>query len=383
MKVIIYTIAKNEEKHVERFMNSVKGEADAVYVLDTGSTDKTVELLEGLGAIVQTKIVDPWRFDVARNLSLQMVPEDVDICVCIDIDEVITPGWRAAVEKTWTEKTTNLHYNYIWSHNSDGSAAVSFWISKIHQRHNVRWIHPVHEIIEVTGMDPYVTRCETLEVHHYPDNTKSRKSYLPLLELAVKETPENDRNSHYLGREYMLYGKNEEAIAELKRHLTLPSAIWDVERAASMRYIARSNLRLKNFYEARVWALKACAETPFEREPWWELANVAHTSKDYRTLYFAATNALSNGKQGERYIADPTAWGFGPYDYAAVGAHFIGFKEDALKYGELALETALKHSEKPETIERLKKNLGVFKSKFGQAAESAVKPETSKEERTE
>ena len=92
-KVCVYAIAKNEEKFVERFMNSVK-EADAVYVLDTGSEDDTALKLKQLGAIVKTEIIKPWRFDVARNKALEMVPEDTDICVSIDLDEVFEAGWR-------------------------------------------------------------------------------------------------------------------------------------------------------------------------------------------------------------------------------------------------------------------------------------------------
>ena len=68
-KVVVYAISKNEEKFVNRWYQSMK-EADAIYVLDTGSTDKTVELLSNLGVnVVQKKIV-PWRFDVARNAAL-------------------------------------------------------------------------------------------------------------------------------------------------------------------------------------------------------------------------------------------------------------------------------------------------------------------------
>ena len=46
-KVCVYAISKNEEKFVERWFNSIK-EADEIYVLDTGSTDKTVKILKKL-----------------------------------------------------------------------------------------------------------------------------------------------------------------------------------------------------------------------------------------------------------------------------------------------------------------------------------------------
>ena len=92
MKIIIYDICKNEAQFAERFMRSCAG-AEGVYVLDTGSTDGTPERLCELGATVQTAIIDPWRFDVARNASLEMLPEDADVCLCLDLAVVLNDGW--------------------------------------------------------------------------------------------------------------------------------------------------------------------------------------------------------------------------------------------------------------------------------------------------
>ena len=66
MKIVVYAISKNEAKFVDRWYNSMK-EADEIYVLDTGSTDETVSKLNKLGVIIKTEIINPWRFDVARN----------------------------------------------------------------------------------------------------------------------------------------------------------------------------------------------------------------------------------------------------------------------------------------------------------------------------
>ena len=100
-KICVYAICKNEEKFIERWVNSMK-EADKIYVLDTGSTDKSVELLKKLGVEVKEEVITPWRFDVARNKSLEMLPQDTDICVCTDLDEVFNPGWREKLEEIWT-----------------------------------------------------------------------------------------------------------------------------------------------------------------------------------------------------------------------------------------------------------------------------------------
>ena len=135
IKVCVYAICKNEEKFVERWVNSMK-EADNIYVLDTGSTDNTVKKLKELGVKVTTKIINPWRFDIARNESLNLVPKNTDICVCTDLDEVFEPGWRKKLEQAWTKNTTCARYNYNWSLDENNKPLVNFYIEKIHSRKN-------------------------------------------------------------------------------------------------------------------------------------------------------------------------------------------------------------------------------------------------------
>ena len=56
MKIVVYAICKNEAKFAERWAASM-AEADEIVVLDTGSTDETVELLRKNGVrVVQETI---------------------------------------------------------------------------------------------------------------------------------------------------------------------------------------------------------------------------------------------------------------------------------------------------------------------------------------
>ena len=154
MKVAVYAICKNEARFAARWMASM-GEADGVYVLDTGSTDGTAERLRALGAVVAVEEIIPWRFDAARNRSLALVPENVDICVCTDLDEVFRPGWRAALEGAWGPDTVQASYRYTWSFRPDGGEDTVFWSEKIHSRQGWRWVHPVHEVLErLPGFPP-------------------------------------------------------------------------------------------------------------------------------------------------------------------------------------------------------------------------------------
>ena len=92
LKVAVYTIALNEQEFVERWYESAK-EADYLLIADTGSTDGTREIAKKLGINVIDITVRPWRFDDARNASLVALPEDIDYCIALDMDEVLLPGW--------------------------------------------------------------------------------------------------------------------------------------------------------------------------------------------------------------------------------------------------------------------------------------------------
>ena len=227
MRVYVYAICKNESKFTRRWMDSMR-EADGVFVLDTGSEDGTAESLRALGAAVEVEPISPWRFDTARNRSLELVPEDADICICTDLDELLHPGWRALLEAAWTPGTSRAAYRYTWNFNPDGSEGFVFWTEKAHSRHGYKWTHPVHEVLTWIGpgREGGKVYVEGMQLDHRADDTKSRAQYLPLLELSVLEDPEDDRNLHYLGREYYFHGRWQDAITTLERHLTLPNATW-------------------------------------------------------------------------------------------------------------------------------------------------------------
>lgn len=336
-KVCVYAISKNEEKFVERWYESMK-EADEIYVLDTGSTDNTVNLLKQKGVFVKKKVIKPWRFDVARNESINLLPDDVDICVCTDLDEVFEKGWRKELEKVWKKETNRCRYLYNWSLDKDNQPLVSFYYEKIHSKKEYKWIHPVHEILEFNGNNEQVVSSDKIILNHYPDHQKSRSSYLPLLELSVKENPENDRNMHYLGREYMYYKKYNEAIDTLIKHLNLKTATWKDERCASMRFIARCYKMLKRYDEANMWLLKAINEAPYLRDPYIEMALLKYDLNDFNEVYHYVHLALEIKTHQKTYNNEVFSWNETPYDLLFIACFYLIKNKEALEAINKALE---------------------------------------------
>lgn len=192
-----------------------------------------------------------------------------------------------------------------------------------------------------------------MKLDHWPDAGKSRAQYLLLLEQAVREDGQNDRNVHYLGREYMYRGEYARAIDMLKRHLAMPSALWKDERCASMRYIARCYAACGARSECETWLLRAAAEAPWLREPWMDYARHCYDMGDWPALLFACGRALSITEKPRSYITDPDAWGELPYDLLSIANFRLDRPKEALKNARMAEQKA------PES-ERIRRNRSIL-----------------------
>lgn len=338
MKVAVYAICLNERSFVERFM-STASEADYVVVADTGSTDGTQAALRSEGALVHEISIKPWRFDDARNAALALVPSDADVCVVVDMDEVLDEGWCESLKANWTPSATRGFYHYVWSHNPDGSAAVSFMADRVHARHGFRWVHPCHEVLVADRTEEHHVQLG-YTLHHWADDSKPRSQYLPLLELAAKERPDDPRTSHYLGREFMFRQMWDDAERELLRHLTLPQSTWKPERAASMRYLSRCHAARGNEQQRLFFARSAALECPEVREGWVEWAQVCHELHRWQDCLDACERALAIAERPPVYTSEPWAWGALPFDLASVAAWNLGDVVRALDFAETAAELA-------------------------------------------
>jgi len=355
MKICVYAIAKNESKFIERWYNSVK-EADYICVLDTGSTDNTFEKLQSLNIITKQIKYEHFRFDIARNDSLKLIPDDADICVCIDIDEVFVLGWSKILKNKWTSNTTQARYRYTWNFNADGSEGFVFMGEKIHKNKCFMWINPVHEVLSPThNFANNIIDIPEIQLNHLADHTKSRSNYLPLLELAVKENPNNDRNMHYLGREYLFYGKYDQAIETLKKHLTLKNSIWNLERCASLRYIATCYKNKNDAKNQEKYLLLAILEANHTREAYFDLGVFYFDQKDYLKSAFIFNEMFKIKNRELNYISSPNCWGSLPYDYLSLCYFKLKNYEKAISTLEIAIK--LNPNE-----ERLKNNLIIFKN---------------------
>lgn len=342
-KIAVYSIALNEIKHVERYAAACK-DADYIIVADTGSTDGTQEALRKLGVTVYDITVNPWRFDMARNAALSLVPQDADVCLILDLDEVPEPKFFEKVRKSW-KPDANLGWISMKTDDNKWER------DRLHSRKGWTWKYPCHEVNIWYG-EGEAKDCDVRSavIEHLPDNGKSRGQYLGLLEMAVKEFPTDPRMWTYMCREYYFYHKWEDAIRAAEEQLKHNG--WDVEQAAVCRWAGESAHQLGQ--DATQWYDKGAQILPREGEPWYGVAIDAYRREDWQKCLDACINVLERPRS-VHYCYESAVWDWKAYDLASISAYNLKHIDEAITFAVHAVK-----GNGPET-ERIQRNLDFFR----------------------
>lgn len=324
----VYTIALNEIDHCERWANSSL-QADYRIVADTGSTDGTPEKLRSLGVTVYDITQNPWRFDHARNQALALCPDDVDICISLDLDEYLMDGWRPAIESVWQKDTTRLAYKYVFDANT---SMAGFWVNKIHSRHGYTWRRPVHETIFCT-MDSEreaVIDCNLI-LQKQDLHKSSRSNYLPLLAIAHQEDPQDGQIAFWYARDLVYADDVDRAKIALKEFLDIPNT-WVMERNESYRLLAQISPD-----QSEQYLLKAIAESTTRREPWLDLVKLYYQRQDWLNCAWSSLCGI-NARKTNTYLdyLQDNSGEF--YDYGSISCWHLDWKTKARELVQQAAE---------------------------------------------
>ena len=178
-------IVKNEARNIGRCLESIKGLADEIIIVDTGSTDLTKRIVSTYDA----KIFDfPWNdsFSDARNFSIEHAIGQW--ILILDADEVISPKDHLKIKSLCRWKNKERAYiistrNYLIPTNIEGwipnddlyeEQAGTGWFKndkvRLFPRDNrLRFVFPVHELLEpALKMHKFqIVQAEGIWVHHY------------------------------------------------------------------------------------------------------------------------------------------------------------------------------------------------------------------------
>lgn len=352
-KICVYAIAKDEEKNVEQWVANMQP-ADHIIVLDTGSTDRTVELLTSLGVEVHQKHYDYFRFDEARNDSLDLIPDEYNIRVCTDLDERwAQDNWADLIRKFWKEEHPRMIYSYVWSHNEDGSDGLNFIINKIHGKDpDLRWEGAVHEHLTFmsTGSREFKTcidMTKVLTLHHYQDSHKDRLFYINLMKDRVKEHPTDYQAWLLLGNELRVKGSPEEAINCYRYVIDNNDGMLDsAEIGSAYYYMGRCYYELQDGFNAMASYSLGIANNRYYRDNYYGLGIILTDNHMFDMAIGVLQEALKTSKRVYGWMEDPFTWTYALYDLLA----FIYAQKGDYKNAFIYISKALTYDSKNEVL---------------------------------
>jgi glycosyltransferase involved in cell wall biosynthesis len=145
-KLAACLITKNEERYIDRILGNIEDHVDGIFIYDTGSEDRTVELATKRGAVC---VAGEWRNDFAwaRNQSYALAGEDFAWKVYFDADDEVTGAEHlrelAADALPWVD---SFDFPY---HNDWGGIEVNYYTKRmVRTKAGYRWRYPLHEQLE-------------------------------------------------------------------------------------------------------------------------------------------------------------------------------------------------------------------------------------------
>lgn len=250
--ISVCMIVKNEELVLARCLDSLKGIADELIIVDTGSTDRTKEI----AAHYTDKIYDyKWEddFSKARNFSFSKATKEYIYCADADevIDEenqkkflqlkqVLLPEIEIVQMMYCNQKQYNTTYNFDKEYRP-----------KLYKRvRNFTWQNPIHEMVCI---EPIVYDSE-IEILHMPTGSHGKRDFSLFQKMFQKGTYMNKHLHNMYARELFIAGTREDFIAAKECFLSsireTKRSIDEIKEAACvLAHIFRLEREVVSFFQ--------------------------------------------------------------------------------------------------------------------------------------
>ena len=384
-KIVLTMIVKDEEHVIERALNSCYEMIDSYCIVDTGSTDKTKEIIKTFfdSKGIDGKIVDFefTNFEECRNQSIEHAKDLGKYGFWMDADEELV------LDKTFNKQILNA---FIQSNKPDQMLIQCEYGGMKYQRaqfyrfdNDYYWYGPVHEVLQSKNHSKNV-KFDLGHMFITPDGNSWQAEdiavkYEEHAEILLKYQDDNDwqdpRWTFYLAQSYrdaanIVLSKDEKDERGLK--LCRKAIQYYTERTKvkthfieeiyySQLMIARLSYHI-NTQEFIFQHLLKCEELNVSNrvEHIFNMASFLQSNDSHKNALIYLTLAMKyikEGLKGELFV-EPFMYEWGIYDMYGVSLYYTGQKEKALKYFKYALKKAKNYGNAGNTdIKRMSNNV--------------------------
>jgi glycosyltransferase involved in cell wall biosynthesis/GT2 family glycosyltransferase len=353
MSVILNMIVRNEEKLLPRCLESVRPFIDRWVILDTGSTDGTMKLLEEFKQVVPGDVQQAvWKnYGANRQEALKAARKGAqpgDYILFIDADETLQaePGFQ------WPELTADcyniaLHYGSLVYWRPGLVKAALPW----------EWIGVVHEYVHC-GLCKSILPMSGVFKQVYPEQmsaqfTQKYQSHVRLLLGELEKNPKDARSWFYLGQSFRELKQYDQAIKAYDRGIPYWGPNYPEEIYWSLLQIARMlDWRGADRLVVLEGYLRAHNNRPQRPEAAGELAKCARLLEFYDLATKIADQGRSRPRTQDTQFVEMDWYDWKLQDEFSISAFYVGRYAEALKScEELLANPAVPAWEKPRIVQ--------------------------------
>lgn len=351
MSICLAMICKNEANYIREALRSVKEYVDQWSIMDTGSTDGTLDIIKeemaGIPGILHQR---PWKdYGTSRTECLDLAKQSgAEFLFILDADETVSGSMPSDLKEDtayWvTIQFGQMHYKRP---------------NIIATKHPWKYVGVTHEYL----YSPVELKQEEsgLTLTTNPERaTKTRERCLEdadLLTEALKKEPNNSRYVFYLAQSYKDAGEYYKALEFY--HARAAMGGWYEEVWYSLFSAARLMAAL-NFTEIDVTEAYVRAHdcNPTRAETLGELAHYLQVRQKRALAYAFSSIAKDIGPSDQKLFVDPSFSEWRNLDEYAVACYWMGrFKESLQANDRLLKSSTLPQSERARIENNMKFSL--------------------------
>ena len=310
VKLSVCLIVKNEENVLERCLNCVKKFADEIIIVDTGSTDNTIEIAKKFTNKIFNYI---WQddFSKARNYAFKMASGEY--LMWIDADDIVKNENIKRINRLKQNLTAETYmFKYQISFDENDNCTFEYYRERIVKNcAKAKFKGFVHECIVPFGKIVY----ENIAIQHKKvDSFKDKKRNLKLYQKHLKNNKQlTERETFYYAKELFYNGYYQKTIKILKKYLKMPNKFLPNIIDA---YITISDcfLMLNDLQASKKYLIDSMNVLPPNAKICCKLGNIyikENYLKNAIFWYKTALNSQKNEESGEFFEND--YYNFTPY----------------------------------------------------------------------
>lgn len=251
-------IVKNEEDNLERCLTSVKLVTDKIVIVDTGSTDRTMEIAGDYGAEVHEH---PWNdsFSEARNHALGYVK--TELALQIDADEEVAKATLDELDKLDTKCTA---YQTPIHNVMQNGATTLHHFERIHKPERVHYKWRVHNELVVEQGDVGLTQFSIMHHGYAQSDEEMQRKYENthrLLMLDIEDAGYVPRNVRYLIQTLRNLQRHKDILTVIDNHISKLESFPGVYQDAAASAIVAHNAVGDNA-KAKIAGIKLLGKYP-------------------------------------------------------------------------------------------------------------------------